>query len=1354
MLTQEIEHLEVILNKKPIIGTWSAQDLIERPEMVRENYLEHVRSFVVLNRVSSNEDDLPTVEDYEKRLLKLVKDREAAKGFITAEYGYGKTSTALFIWNRCEEANIVAVPPFQIQQLHHLISATYGWVRFKLSVSYPALTGECDAIYQKYVSRDIETHGQNESERAALRRAWQEGRYSLDLRPLDYVRFFEEMTALVERANFKGLVVLADELQQYIDPDIKAGVKDPITPLFDIIQALITRRGQLSFALLFSIPTKELGLINDQRGDLVHRLKGDKLALDLTALYNPRFARDLWFQLADVLQFQSLRDKIIEPEALEALGQISARSDLATGPRTVVDVFNLVTRRYKAKPDGTQPFSPLDLVNAFLSGEISYDNTGKLQQVINGHLNHEFVQRKPEYQKAIKLMAAFPVDGLSDSLFDRYGVRSAIAELTGEAQGDIVTYMGGGVDEYGQPRPYRAMLVGLEERKINTDWLSTTLREFTRNYVENSPRMRALVMQGFRELLRTEIFKSGTWKESNSYEATLTQNHSVVYEGAFGTTAKRFPNRRLHLRLIGVGETLRENNITGDLALNFELLLHGELPEKDRRNVPGEISYPQDKVTTFRLNLSHNSERENYGDLHNTLGPMVSPWKITPALLLSLYAYLNERRAANAIPKADDEFIRSNFQPILLEHALNELFNQELGAVFNAAQARIVEEAVRRELERHYSQYKTLMGVSQWRQNLRDYAKALEGLPTPFERQGVQVFEKSGTELAKLFAKTGPSTETFISNHPLFIQKAPNGYRFILHPLENKLLGMVKGSSFTKPPVTGSDKPRHYLKSEIALKAAMQLGYREEEYEEALKLLEARGMLSLNAGRTELIEEHNRVLSVNELRDWNKELGTRLSLVKTVLPDNPQLAKWLKDFEAISQMLKILENQPDESRQSSLLSSIKARQHDIDLLIEGKRREVEQNLAKRVQKGFNGKLNCQVLEKPIEPVLFGQQLEAQRNALLKLCQDSAAQVEPLKQRLADLVAVAGQSPLPDEDLSRLLQDHKQLNNDIYQYEERQAKLGVTLGYYERSRALLNTAQGLEQRISSVPADLRDAFSDRLQGWSLEVTGALSSAKLQALEHYATWDSDFEVIKREFDERLGAERARFQGIQQDYRNYLSQEFPQVPGWAEVVYNQTEPQDSYNRLWESVHEVFKQAIEHIRHEVQSVYDRAVRLQGGSINQLPPADRPQAQAALNEAIITLTELLSSTGRWVAAVNKANFMDPVRSSGANTQAEQMLKRVMDTIHKLNSNLPTPVIDEIEQRVNTSTLTPQEEGLMQTLQAISSGNASTGVELGLLLQQSGAVDNQSAAWQILEKLYSKGRLRIQIAPVNFNNPE
>lgn len=1379
MITQpELDRLDIILNKKPIIGTWLAQDLIERPEMVRENYLEHVRSFVALNRIdATTQDDQPTVEEYEKRLLKLVREGGAAKGFIVAEYGYGKTSTALFVWQRCEQANLVAVPPFQIQQLHHLITATYGWVRYKLGVNYPTLVADADAIYQKYVNRDLEAHGENEEQRRALRKAYDEGRYTLELRPLDYIRYFEEMTALVKRANFDGLVIIADELQQYVEPDIKAGLKDPLTPLFEIIQALMTRRGQLAFALIFSVPTKELGVINENRGDLVQRLKSDRLALDLNVTYNQNFAGQLWQHLAEELGFENLINRIVQPQTLEALGQISARTDLAVGPRTVIDVFNLMTRRYKERGGQVEPFSPLDLVNAFLNNEISYDQTAKLQQVVNSQLAHQFVQGRPDYQKAIKLMAAFPIDGLRESYFKLYGVQEAISGLTEEARGDIVLWLGGGVDETGQRRDQRAMLVGLEERKASTEWLPTTLREFVRNIPERSARMRDLAVKGFQQLLRLEIFKSGQWSLERSLEASMTQNRAYLFRGSFGTTARRYPQRLLHVRIINDGETVRDRTFDGDLALNFELNLFDQVIEQERRYLPGELSFPGEleKTTRLVLNLSHNSGKESYGDLHNTLNPLVSPWKITPLLLLSLYAYLDEKRGLGNIPLIEDEFIKNNFQPILLEHAFNELFTPELGQQFQAAGARIVEEVVRRQLEQHYSQYRTFMSNSQWKQNLREYIKALSDLPTPFIRQGQESYDKSKQDLAKLFAKTVPAWESYQSNNPTLLKAESGGWRFTLHPLENQLMGQLKSSLLTpKPPLRRGEKPRNWIKRDTALRAAMLGGYREEEFETAISLLEARGMVSLSPNRAEIIEEVAKIPAIAELRETFNYYTDRLHLIKAALPDNAQLVDGFNELGNYRPILDHLKDHPDEARQVGLATTLKNRLKTLDAIVETERKRLEKGLADIVKEGITRPLNIIALKQELLPGLFSNQLEAQRNTLSKETDNAASTIAPLEQKIIELISLAGQTPLPDSDLLQLIEEDKRLRDSRFRQQQVQAKLQQLLAHYDQARKLLAEGQRFEQRLQSVPTNLQEQFTPHLQEWNLSITSDLSSQKLAGLARQSEWREVFEGFYSRFEAALGAQREQFTAIQGDYRSFITHSFPHVTPWPLIVYNQAEPQDSYNRLWESLHEVFKQAIEGIRQQVQAVYDRAARLQGGGIATLQPEKRQVVQANLNTQLTKLTEYKDNTNNWVLQVANPRFIEPVRSKGATKPAETMLKPVLTNLRKLTENLPqaSQVIAEVEKEIKDGTLTPQEEAVLQVLGQLSLEGKFDSIELGLLLQHlnppgegsSGNTegfkwpwDNSSNGanlsannWKLLSQLYAKGRLSIRIAPVAF----
>src|SRR5690349_11804847 len=107
-----IEGLDYILRKEEVVPTVSASDLRDQPEMVEINYKRHVRTYLPVSRVAETRDGSLTVSEFENKIIKSIKDKRAPRGYLTAEYGYGKTSTALYLWQRAEAANILAVPPF------------------------------------------------------------------------------------------------------------------------------------------------------------------------------------------------------------------------------------------------------------------------------------------------------------------------------------------------------------------------------------------------------------------------------------------------------------------------------------------------------------------------------------------------------------------------------------------------------------------------------------------------------------------------------------------------------------------------------------------------------------------------------------------------------------------------------------------------------------------------------------------------------------------------------------------------------------------------------------------------------------------------------------------------------------------------------------------------------------------------------------------------------------------------------------------------------------------------------------------------------------------------------------------
>ncbi len=90
-----LEGLQAILSKEEIVATQRATDLLERPEAVDEAYKRHVRTYIPLGRQAENGQTGQTVASFERQVIQEVKQGGALRGYLTAEYGYGKTSTAL-----------------------------------------------------------------------------------------------------------------------------------------------------------------------------------------------------------------------------------------------------------------------------------------------------------------------------------------------------------------------------------------------------------------------------------------------------------------------------------------------------------------------------------------------------------------------------------------------------------------------------------------------------------------------------------------------------------------------------------------------------------------------------------------------------------------------------------------------------------------------------------------------------------------------------------------------------------------------------------------------------------------------------------------------------------------------------------------------------------------------------------------------------------------------------------------------------------------------------------------------------------------------------------------------------------
>ena len=263
--------LRDILAKQPVVHTKFADQLLSEPREVEHAYLEHYHTHVPLG----------DTDDFVKRLIDKTKQAKTPKGAVVAPWGYGKTSTLIFTWKACEEKHLVAVPPFVCSSLQDILTATYGWLRFRVGRE---LADELESVYNQYTHAAFEDHVRSVAKRAGvtevdaraiLKEEKKQGMPIGELTPTNLLKFLEYAATLAtERAGFGGLIILADELQQLFDRT--TNLRATIQQIRDMVLWLSTH-GNLPLGLILCLPDSTETAVQETGGDILDRLKTDRL---------------------------------------------------------------------------------------------------------------------------------------------------------------------------------------------------------------------------------------------------------------------------------------------------------------------------------------------------------------------------------------------------------------------------------------------------------------------------------------------------------------------------------------------------------------------------------------------------------------------------------------------------------------------------------------------------------------------------------------------------------------------------------------------------------------------------------------------------------------------------------------------------------------------------------------------------------------------------------------------------------------------------------------------------------------------------------------------------------------------
>lgn len=1339
-----LEGLQAILAKEEIVSTPLASDVLDHPARIADVFRHHVRTYIPLGHQASGGEQGPSVTDFERRVIRDVREGEAICGYITGEYGYGKTSTALYLWERAQSANLLAVPPFKLQNLKDLVIASHGWTRYELTRTRPDLLPKAQAIYDTAVDRSAEALAKRY--RMSLSDAQQmlaEQPELLRLNTIDYIRYIEGLTLLAQEAGFAGLLILADELQQYIEPAARAGQRDPISALFDLVEAIRSRRRKLAFGLMLIIPPKDLSLLRDQRGDLVHRML--QASLDLSTIFDRWFPQRLWHCLAATFAFEEHRDRIVSPECLDALGQIASRTDLSDGPRTVINALRRATQRYIAAgyPEAA-PYSPENLIEDFLSGAIAFDSARRIPYVTAQALNHSMVKGHPLREKVIKWAAAFPQEGLPRALQERLGLAETIDELAHSVLNDLLI-------EVGDRRSGGLTLCGLDHTGTQTNWLTTAIQEFWRAFDQDHAQSRRWAIAAFSSLLTTKIFPSNQWTVTSLSAGGLFASAGMILEGCFTAARQRFPNRRIAVHTLWWDEPDPGKSEDAEIAILFRLYLEARETSAQPRSALRIDA--QARRIEIDLDLMRRDDSLVSAQIDQFVRPAILSTHLTPYLLLALYQFLDEKRTNNLIPKEDQQFVQYALQAALLDAVFQLLFHPGLSESRSVGQERLIESTLITLLEQLYPAYTTLMRTNQWNSALQKYINTLQRHDLTDERQGRLPIEGTKREIAAMFGLSDTGFDNFVENFGCLIMierpfptratartGGKGAVRLILHPLEQEILNWIEAAPATISAVAkGAGTPLRGLPLAEIRRRAGELGYLPPEIDMSVKLLQARQLIEHEQQRDILHEKPTTAPSLDEIEQILTSWELDLAMLGQAFPDSAQIAQWRQETGALRRALnEQLQSRLDDKR----ALEIKSQTLSFRKLLAAFAEEQQQYLRDKVNQRqhslpkFDRYLVAKLDTSVQGSTPFAQTLNILRIEALKEYEAIDNALNHMRERLDNL-----QRTIQIEELSL-----NTLAQNAMEFARCEREIDIVRQRYDRFARQANVFEGwldLEKRASQLNKELQqlggntDTYRRAFDQWLRKVQDVLAHQTYNAIGEATDLSRELDTLTTAVSQAIAAAAQQFAAKQAIYRKAIVEQLGVRPEtlWPSHQYNPQAILESESQLLADVKAAIQRWCRSFGDTIRQVQtDIRSTIESSSVATLTSAER---QRLHEQGAQLVTELKMLGRKFMDCEGRTEDLATLRDVPSEDGGR--FRELMHDLGQLRTKLEHIQREaaSLQEILRSLHLTPAEENL---LAALSSGD--TAVEIANLRSETPTLADADF-WNALQGLHAKRRIRI-----------
>lgn len=1189
---------------------------------------------------------------------------------------------------------------------------------------------------------------------AVLRRWVGEGRFTLELQTADYLRYFTELTELAQEAGYKGVLLLPDEIQQYIEPKIKSSAGDPIAPFFNLIQGLATREGHLKFGLVLVIPLKEIGIIRDARGrgDLLQRMR--ELSLDLSTVYDQEFAARLWERLAREFGFDTIADDVVRPETLIALGQIASRSDLSHGPRTVINAFRRMVEHYQSRL-GEAAYSPIDLIDDMLNANIQQTASDQIPNVTRRALQSSLVRGRSDLATAVKLAAAYPNDGAPRAIQRLYGVEAAFDELHRVALGDLVIAVGP-IERGG------FTLTGLDRVKMTNEWLPQTIRDFRRFYGEAHDDTRDRALEVFARLLRERVFRG--WKVIEEIPSMMTTDRAIVFQGDFQSFAARYPRRQVRVKIFWANEKELQPDQGDDAIIEYRLTI-GDRADEERQGRAEPLVFNFDHHrAVVPINLMYLRPEGVALQIQQQLREVWSPYELTPLVLMNIYQLLEEKRADNLIPKADDQYIKSGFQPDLLDEVQRSLFNDIVGGPVHAAGPKVTEEVIGRLLEARFGQgYRTLMPANTWRDSLRRYVNALNRLEKVYQKRGEVEVEGTKTEIAAYFVISNPLLDNFLRTFPDLLtltrewptqkqerQGEKGAVRFTLHPQERAILNWLASS--TEPAQTiqvgGKSHRVHVLKLGEVYDRSSALGYQSDEVEQLIELLSQRGFVEIHQQRL-LRELPSESPDSEALSRQLSELQALLDVLRRGFSDSERLtalhtatARWSQVVEEQLQSAK-----PDPEVFDRLSRQASSANKELLQFAADKQRELSRRLSTMLAGVLSLRPDMQAtLDRPIEgAVIYVDQVNVLRSGLSKMGQKVSSELSQLRSKIEQAQSALDKPEVVPEDLVAQAERVALFEKDIAAAGRQRQEFETLYGHLAGWRRLVTTGSELQRHLQEMDAaaqELVTPFEAIARNIRADISSQSQAQKLAILPNYIAYESQVDALKTQLLQMRDRALDDFADRQNRYRTALlnSGLYRREQLDQPFEYNFSNPGESFRLLEEYIQARVVEAAEQLEYRANS-HRQSIKqiLETPFLSSLPEEDRGRLErdgAGTQQRLAELIRAAAKVTQGVQAIELIrDFPAPDEGQFAVVVAE--LSRIKDGLRESDQQ-----VREMDAWLRQMGLRPEEQAVLDCLEV----GPDELIDLVDWRADAGRGDDEF--WKIVRALFEKRRVRLQVSRI------